>query len=78
MAKLPVTVTAVTLYKSGNYAVTVAYADNTVGQFIIPPTLATASAVSISALAMAVLSDVPIWGPNVPHPGHRRYEPRVG
>ena len=77
MAKIPVTVTAVTPYKSGNYAVTVAYADGTTGNFIIPPTLATAEAVSISALAMAVLSSRLIHGPNWPGPSHRRYLPRV-
>jgi hypothetical protein len=75
--KLPVTVTAVTARKGGLYAVTVAYFDGTVGQFLIPPTLATVEAVTISALAMATLSDMVIPGPNLRTPHHRRYAPRL-
>jgi hypothetical protein len=78
MPKLPVTVTAVSLYKSGNYVVTVAFADGSTQNYIIPPTLATAEAVSISALAMAVLNDRLMHGPNWPGPSHRRYLPRTG
>jgi len=76
MPKLPVTVTDVQLRKSGQYAVTVAMADGTTQNYIIPPSLATVEAVTISALAMATLNDVPIYGPNWPHHRNRRYDPR--
>lgn len=77
MAKLPVTVTSVQPRRGGNYAVTVAYNDGTAGQFIIPPTLATAEAVTISALAMATLSDIATHPFTFHGHHHRRYDPRV-
>lgn len=76
MAKLPVTVTAVTPKAGGLYNVTVVYYDGTVGQFLIPPTLATAEAVYMSALVMATLSDMVTPSPNARVPHHRRYLPR--
>jgi hypothetical protein len=56
--------------------VTVAYADGTVGQFIIPQSLATMEAVTISALAMGVLLDIATAHATTHGPSHRRYEPR--
>jgi hypothetical protein len=77
MAKLPVTVTNVVKNKGGTYTVTVAYFDGSVGQFIIPLSLATVEAVTVSAMAMAALSDIITNGPNFPGPSHRRYLPRI-
>ena len=76
MAKLPVTVLDVETRSGGSYAVRVAYYDGTTGVYLIPATLATVQGVTISALAMAVLSDNPDFGPNFPGPSHRRYRPR--
>lgn len=75
--KLPVTVTAVQKRKGNLYAVTVAYSDGTVGQFLVPLNLATIEAVTISALAMATLSDMARDAPTFHGPNHRRYLPRT-
>lgn len=77
MSKLPVTVTAVTRLKGNLYNVTVAYGDGTRGQYIIPVNMATMEAVTISALAMATLSDMNVDAPTFHGPNHRRYLPRV-
>lgn len=77
MAKLPVTVTSVQARAGGLYAVTVAYFDGTIGQFLIPPSMATVEAVTISALAMATLSDIATPAPTFHGPNHRRYLPRT-
>lgn len=76
MAKLPVTVTSVVLKKEGLYAVSIAMADMTTQVFLIPPTLASVEAVTVSALAMAMLNDIATAGPTGHGPGHRRYDPR--
>jgi hypothetical protein len=62
-AKLPATVTVVERLSAGTYGVTVAFWDGTTASFLIPDNLATAEAVSISAVAMAVLSDNVAPGP---------------
>jgi hypothetical protein len=77
VAKLPVTVTMVKRNKGGTFTVTVAYFDGSVGQFIVPVNLATVEAVTISAMAMAALSDIATPHSTVPGPGHRRYLPRI-
>ena len=64
MSKLPVTVTAVTPKRGYLYDVTVAFADGTTEHYLIPPTMATVDSVRLSALAMAVLNDIVLWGPN--------------
>jgi hypothetical protein len=76
VAKLPVTVVSVDGPTLGNYRVTVAYADFTTGNYIIPETMATIEAVTISALAMATLSETNISQVTAPHHKHRRYLPR--
>ena len=77
VAKLPVTVTEVVKVAGGLWAVKVAFADFTVGQYLIPETMATIEAVTISALAMAVLSESNIAQVTMPHHKHRRYDPRT-
>lgn len=70
-SKLPVTVTAVSYTAAGLWAVTVAYGDGTTGLYLIPSSLVTAEAVSLSALAMAVASEVATatWGLRSPTTG---------
>lgn len=77
MPKLPLTVTNVAKRKGGLYTVTVAYADGTTGNYIIPPNLATVEAVTISALAMGMLSDTNVTQLTGRHPVHPRYLPRA-
>lgn len=77
MAKLPVTVTSVQARKGGLYAVTVAFFDGTIGQYLIPPSMATVEAVTISALAMATLSDIATPLPTFHGPNHQRWLPRT-
>lgn len=77
MAKLPVTVTSVIDRGGGLYGVTVAFADFTTQSYIIPDTMATIEAVTISALAMAVLSETNVSQVTAPHHKHRRYDPRT-
>ena len=76
MAKLPVTITSVVYRGAGLYGVTVAYDDLTTGYYIIPETMATIEAVTISAVAMATLSETNIAQVTAPHHKHRRYDPR--
>ena len=76
MAKLPLTVTEVTPRTGRLWAVTVAYADGTHGVFVVPQSLATIEAVTISALAMGTLMDIATPGPTTPGPSHRRRAPR--
>ncbi len=76
MAKLPVTVTSMVNRGGGLYDVTVAFADFTTGNYIIPESMATIEAVTISALAMATLSETNITQVTYPHHKHRRYSPR--
>lgn len=71
MTKLPLTVTQVVPRGGGLYVVTVAYADGTLGNYIIPVNLATIEGVTLSALAMGMLSDLDVaqlTGPHRKHP----------
>lgn len=77
MAKLPLTVTKIVDLGGGLFAVTVAFADGTTANYIIPYSMATVNAVVISSTAMAILSDDPPSRVNTPHRKHRRYTPRV-
>lgn len=77
MPKLPVTVTNVQRLGGGTWGVTVAFFDGTTANYMVPDTLATVEAVTISALAMAVLSDRMGPGWSGPHSKHRRYAPRT-
>lgn len=74
---MPVTVTAVTPKPGGLYAVSVAFVDGTVGQFLVPTTMATVQAVTISAIAMATLSDIAQASATKHGPSHRRFTPRA-
>jgi hypothetical protein len=74
--KLPATVTSVTQAKGGLFAVTVAYWDGTTQNYLIPPTLATAEGVTLSALVMATLADISKGYYSSPHSKHRRFLPR--
>jgi hypothetical protein len=76
MPKLPLTVTNVVARSGSLWTVTVAYADGTVGQFIVPQSLATMEAVTISALAMGVLLDIATAHATTHGPSHRRFTPR--
>lgn len=73
MAKLPLTVTSVVPTNADTYRVTVAYADGTLGNFLVPVTMATIEAVTISALVYAQLSDPAIAQNTYPHRVTRRY-----
>lgn len=77
MAKLPVTVVSVVNRGGGLYGVTVAFDDLTTQSYIIPDSMATIEAVTISAVAMAVLSESNIAQVTMPHHKHRRYDPRT-
>lgn len=77
MSKLPLTVTDVTNLGGALYGVTLAFADGTTTRIIVPETMATLEAVTISALAMAVLSDAPTPVSYPPHRVHTRYDPRT-
>ncbi len=76
MPKLPLTVTNVEARSGLLWTVTVAYADGTTGQFIVPQSLDTMEAVTISALAMGVLMDIATANLTAHGPSHRRFEPR--
>ena len=76
MATLPLTVTAVEHYGGQLYAVSVAFADGTTGQYLIPASMATIEAVSISAAALGQLLDPDRPYASAHHRGHRRYDPR--
>jgi hypothetical protein len=76
VAKLPLTVTNVTPRPGKLWAVTVAYHDGTVGQFIVPQTLATMEAVTISALAIGVLMSIAEGELTFHGPANRRFTPR--
>lgn len=76
MATLPLTVTDVSHYGGQLYAVTVAMADGTTTQYLIPASLATIEGVSISAVALGQLLDADRPYATATHHGHRRYDPR--
>lgn len=76
MPKLPLTVTEVN-YKGGTlYEVRVAFADGSTMVYLVPLTLATVEAVTISAVALGVLNDLHPPFPAAHGPSHRRYDPR--
>ena len=75
---LPVTVRSIQRLRAGLVGVTIAMADGTVRQLIIPDTMATLEAVRISALAVAQLSDGSVITDHRSHRPHRRYAPRTG
>lgn len=77
MPKLPLTVTSVVRRKSQLWTVTVAFADGTTGNYIIPTTMATIEAVTISALAYGQLLDADVTQSTYAHGTHRRYAPRT-
>lgn len=77
MPKLPVTVSSVTRQKAGMYAVSVVFSDRTTGQYLIPQTMATVEAVTISAMAFAQLMDTDVRQSTWAHGTHRRYAPRA-
>lgn len=76
MPKLPLTVQQVIDKGGQGYEVIVVYADGSLGHYLIPVTMATVEGVTISALAMGVLSDVATPMMTGPHRVHRRYAPR--
>lgn len=76
MAKLPATVTAVTQVAGGLFNVTVAFWDGTTQNYLIPPTLATVQAVTLSATVMAMLNDIELGYYTHPHRKHPRFLPR--
>jgi hypothetical protein len=77
MAKLPLTVTSVARQKGAIYAVTVAFADGTTANYLVPETIATVEAVRISALVYGQLSDPDVTAASKPHRVHQRYDPRT-
>ena len=77
MTKLPLTVTSVEPRSGQLYVVTVAFADGTTGNYIIPLTMATLEAVTISALVYGQLNDLDIAYRTRPHHKTRRYAPRA-
>lgn len=76
MPKLPVTVTSVTKRKGQLWVVAVEFADRTVGQYVIPTTMATVESVTISAMAFAQLMDADVTQADFAHGTHRRWAPR--
>lgn len=78
MPLLPLTVESVTNIGGQLYQVTVTMADGTLQHYLIPVSLATVEGVTISALAMATLSDPAVTFVNAHHRYHRRYDPRTG
>ena len=78
MPTLPLTVTDVHGIGGELYAVTVALADGTSAHYLIPVSMATIEAVTISAVAMATLLDPDVQFTSAHHRGHRRYDPRTG
>ena len=76
MTTLPLTVIAVEPAPGRLYRVTVAFADGTLHHYLVPETLATVQAVTISALAMGMLLDLNTQPVYHHHRGHRRWLPR--
>jgi hypothetical protein len=77
MAKLPLTVTAIDAQPGGLYRVTVAFADFTTTNYLIPYSMATLEAVTISAAAMGTLLDPALTFRTSGAHHHRRYAPRI-
>lgn len=78
MATLPVSVEEVRRVGPDTYGVVLGLADGTRRTVIVPASLATIEAVSISAVAVAVLLDPAVTTVTRHHRGHRRYAPRTG
>ncbi len=78
MPTLPLTVTDVSYVGGQLYSVTVALADGTLAHYVIPASMATIEAVSISAVALAQLLDPDRPFATAHHRGGRRYDPRTG
>ena len=78
MSTLPLTVTAVDYIGAELYRVSVAFADGTVDNFIIPASMATVEAVTFAAAAFGTLTDPSRPYVNTHHRHHRRYDPRGG
>lgn len=76
MPKLPATVTEVKQVAGGLFAVTVAFWDGTTQNYLIPPTMATVQAVTLSASVIAMLNDVELGYYTHPHRKHPRFLPR--
>jgi hypothetical protein len=77
MATLPLTVTAVTQRAGGLYDVEVALFDGRRVHYLVPATLATLEAVTVSALAMGMLNDLTTTATSGHHSKHRRFTPRT-
>ena len=77
MAKLPLTVTEVRPAKGGLWSVRVAFADGSIGQYLVPTTMATLDGVRFSAVALGALADIATGMPEVTHGPKRRYDPRT-
>ena len=75
--RLPLTITTVTGPKAGLYAVELADADGVPHTVLVPGNLATAEAVSIGVLAMAVLAGGPYPANSYHHGRHSRHDPRT-
>jgi hypothetical protein len=78
MASFPAMVTDVVYMGTVGYGVTIAYADGTIIHTIVPNSLATIEAVTISAVALGILSDPDLAAAQTHHHRHRRYDPRTG
>jgi hypothetical protein len=76
MPKLPLTVLSVEPAGLDLYTVTMAFADGSIGVFLIPLTLATVDAVQFAALAFGQLLDLNPEQFTAPHGKHRRWLPR--
>ena len=74
---LPVTVLDVQLGSGGLWWVTLEFADRTTHRYCVPASLVTAQAVTVSALALAVLSDPDLATSYAPHRKHRRWLERT-
>ena len=77
MARLPLTVTAIEAQPGGLYRVTVAFADFSTANYLIPYSMATLEAVTISAAAMGTLLDPALRSASAGAHHHRRYAPRT-
>lgn len=72
MAKLPLTVVAVTAKGMALFDVELAYADGTTAHYLVPDSLATVEAVRYSATALAMLADLELRRHPSPRPWARR------
>lgn len=75
--RLPLTIQQVVRAGGGLWAVELADADNVPHTILVPGNLATAEAVTIGALAMAVLAGGPYPAESYPGGKHTRHDPRT-